>query len=74
MTNKTVVIYENYDPTITGVTHVAINATTAPHVFSTYRVRREDDLPILPRDIIIMPIEGARNLFDFKPGKLETTQ
>lgn len=70
---KTEVIYdgERYNPNREEVTHVAIQSeTNPPYVWRTYKTSNETNLPKLGKDLVLMPIRAARNLFDFKEGKL----
>lgn len=71
---KTQIIYEeNYDPTKREITHVAIQSGgKTPYVYCTYSVKEDSKLPS-SRDIPILPIKFARDLFEFVPGKLEVT-
>ena len=68
---KTPVIYEGKDPNQKGVTFVAIQTETQPpYIFEIYSTRNRRDLPKLKEDIVVLPVEQARRLFDFKEGNL----
>mgnify|MGYP001598005878 CR=1 FL=1 len=68
---KTPVIYEGKDPNQEGVTFVAIQTETQPpYIFEIYSARNRRDLPKLKEDIVVLPVEQARRLFDFKEGNL----
>lgn len=66
---KTPCIYENHNPNGKGVAFVAIQTDTVPpYVWATYG--RGELAPKLCGSMTIMSIEAARNVFDFKEGKL----
>jgi len=68
---KTPVVYEREDPNQQGVTFVAIQTETQPpYVWAVYFTRHQKDLPKLEVDILILPVEQAQKLFDFKKGNL----
>ncbi len=68
---KTVVIYETKDPNGAGITHIAIQTEALPpYVFSVYTERYAEDLPKLGSDMLLLPIEQAKRLFEFKKGSL----
>ena len=69
--NKTPVIYEGKDPNQSGVTFIAIQTQTQPpYVWETYSIRHREDLPKLGNDMLVLPVEQAKKLFDFKKGNL----
>lgn len=68
---KTTIIYENHDPNQSGVTFVAIQTETQPpYVWATYFIKHREDLPRLSKDLLIVPVEQAKKLFDFEKGTL----
>ncbi|MBI5064761.1 hypothetical protein HZA97_00865 [Candidatus Woesearchaeota archaeon] len=68
--SKTRVIFEDKNPFQEGVSYIAINAReNLPYVFQVY-VGRKADVPKLPEDLVVLPIAQARNLFDFRQGKI----
>ena len=68
---KTKVIYENKDPFQNGVRFIAIQTGSIPlYVWETYFTRDKNDILKLPDDLVILPIESAKRLFDFQEGKL----
>ena len=71
MEDKIRVIYENWNPNREGVAFVAIQTDSkVPYVWRVYS--EIDSLPSIHRaeSIIFIPLGAARNLFDFKEGKL----
>ncbi|MBS3077413.1 hypothetical protein J4233_04020 [Candidatus Pacearchaeota archaeon] len=69
MANKIQVIYEGWNPNQEGVTHVAIRTeTNPPYIWRAYF--KGETIPTLGDDMLIAPIKAARNVFDFKEGKL----
>jgi len=69
MENKTKVIYDKWNPNEEGATFVAIQTeNNPPYVWRVYF--KGELLPNLPHDMLMAPIRAARNLFDFKEGKL----
>nr|MBA4405390.1 hypothetical protein [Nanoarchaeum sp.] len=72
MTQKTQVIYENINPYQIGVRFVVIQTDTEPpYVFTTYSERNRLDLPDLGPNMVIVPINQAKRLFDFREGRLD---
>ena len=69
---KTTVIYDEKDPNGEGVTHVAIQTEARiPYVWATYSVRDRTELPALGTDMLVVPKETAKRMFDFKKGNIE---
>lgn len=63
-------MYDALDPNSLGVKFVAIQTEAQPpYVWGIYTTRHKEDLPKLPSDMLILPVEQAKRLFDFK--KLE---
>ena len=68
---RTPVVYEGQDPNQKGVTYVAIQTETQPpYVWATYFTRHQEDLPKLGKDMLVLPVKHAQELFDFKKGNL----
>lgn len=68
--NKTTILYETrQSPYKKGISHVVIETDTIPpYIFSTCN---KDTIPKLPSDMVVIPTEQAKRLFNFKKGSLD---
>jgi hypothetical protein len=72
MANKTEVSYNMHDPNKKGVTYVSIQTGSNRHyVWCTYSTKDASRLPKLSPDLLMVPIDAAKKLFEFKKGSLE---
>lgn len=68
--NKTLVIYSTKNPYQKDISHISIQTeTTPPYIFETYH--RTMVPKSLPGDMLLLPIEQAKKLFNFKKGSLD---
>jgi hypothetical protein len=67
--SKTVVYYDQKNPTQSGVKFLAIQVeTNPPYVWATYF---SEDVPNLPSDLLVIRVDHALKLFNFKKGNLK---
>lgn len=65
-------MYDAWDPNHEGVRYIAIQTEAEPpYVWAAYVTRHQEDLPKLGNDMLVLPIEQAKRLFDFKKRNLE---
>lgn len=71
MPAKPTATYFRHDPLKKGVTHVAINTGTTPHmVFAAFRGVHQ--IPPLASGFVVHPIAEARELYEFVKEKPKT--
>lgn len=66
---RTKVIYEHYNPNDERAKYVAIQTQfSIPYVWACYYCK--ESVPSFNEDLVVLPINPARKLFDFKAGKI----